>query len=76
MRTTVDLPPSLHQRAIALAKARGVSLSSMVAELATRGLSQLDEPLRISTDPRTGFPTVSVGRQITAKDVADALDDE
>ena len=76
MRTTVDLPPALHQRASALATQRGESLSAILAELTARGLSQLDEPLQISTDPRSGFPVVSVGRRITSDDVADVLDDE
>lgn len=76
MRTTVDLPPSLHQRAITLAKARGISLSAMVAELAARGLSQLDEPLRISTDPTSGFPVVSVGRRVSSAEVEAALEDD
>ena len=76
MRTTVDLPPAVHRRAVAIAKARGQSLSTTLAELTARGLSQLDEPLTISTDARSGFPVVSVGRRITSEDVADALDDE
>ena len=76
MRTTVDLPPAVHRRAAQLAKQRGQSLSSVIAELATYGLSRLDEPLVITTDPQSGFPVVSLGRQITSEDVADALDDE
>lgn len=76
MRTTVDLPPALHRRASELAKARGQSLSAILAELTARGLSNLDEPLRISVDERSGFPVVSVGGRITTEDVADLLDDE
>ncbi len=76
MRTTVELPPAVHRRAMELAKARGQSLSSTVAELTARGLSQLDEPLSIVIDERSGFPVVSVGRRITADDVAAALDGE
>jgi hypothetical protein len=76
MRTTVDLPPAVHRRAKEIAKARGQSLSATLAELTARGLSQLDEPLSISVDERSGFPVLSVGRRITAADVADALDDE
>ena len=76
MRTTVDLPPAVHRRAVELAKQRGQSLSSVVAELATYGLSRRDEPLVVRTDPRSGFPVVSIGRRITSQDVADALDDE
>jgi hypothetical protein len=76
MRTTVDLPPAVHRRAVELAKARGQSLSATLAELTARGLSQLDEPLRISTDERSGFPVVSVGRRSSAEEVAEALNDE
>jgi predicted transcriptional regulator len=76
MRTTVDLPPAVHRRASQLAKQRGQSLSAVVAELATYGLSRLDEPLVVATDPRSGFPVVSLGRHLTTQDVADALDDE
>ena len=76
MRTTIDLPPAVHRRAMQLAEARGQSLSATVAELTARGLSQLDEPLTVSIDERSGFPMISVGRRITANDVADALDDE
>ena len=76
MRTTVDLPPAIHRRALQLAKQRRQSLSSVIAELATYGLSRLDEPLVVTTDPQSGFPVVSLGRHITSEDVADALDDE
>jgi hypothetical protein len=76
MRTTVDLPPAVHRRAVELARSRRQSLSATVAELTARGLSQLDEPLSITVDERSGFPVISVGRRITADDVAAALDDE
>ena len=76
MRTTVDLPPAVHRRAVQLARERGQSLSSVIAELATYGLSRLNEPLVVTTDPQSGFPVVSLGRPITSEDVADALDDE
>jgi hypothetical protein len=59
-----------------LAKRRGQSLSSVIAELAIYGLSQMDEPLVVTTDPQSGFPIVSLGRRITSEDVAEALDDE
>ena len=76
MRTTVDLPPAVHRRVTQLAKQRGQSLSSVVAELAIYGLSRLDEPLVVGTDPRSGFPVVSIGRRVTSQNVADALADE
>jgi len=76
VRTTVDLPPAVHRRASELAKQRGQSLSTTVSELVTYGLSHLDEPIVVRTDPRTGFPVVRVGRLITSQDVSDALDEE
>lgn len=54
----------------------GKSLSAVVAELTARGLSQLDEPVVIRTDDRSGFPVISVGRRITSEQVAIALDEE
>lgn len=76
MRTTVDLPPLVHQRVLELARRRGTSLSATVAELTARGLGDLGEPLQIHTDPDSGFPVVSVGRLLTSDDVADLIDDE
>lgn len=76
MRTTVDLPPALHARARELARARGQSLSAVVAELAVRGLAQLDTPVRLTSDPVTGLAVLSVGRRVTSADVAEALDEE
>ena len=72
----MDLPLAVYRRARALAESRGQSLPSVVAELTARGLSQLDQPLEVSTHPRSGFPVISVGRTVTAEDVAAALDDE
>jgi hypothetical protein len=76
MRTTVDLPPAVHRRALDLAQERHQSLSAVVADLAIRGLAALGEPINVATDPRTGFPVISLGRSVTSADVADALDDE
>ncbi|NHN56232.1 hypothetical protein G9U51_10645 [Calidifontibacter sp. DB0510] len=76
MRTTVDLPAALHQRAVALARQRGTSLSAVVADLAARGLGQLGEPLEVTTDATSGFPVISVGRRVTFDEIAQALADE
>ena len=76
MRTTVDLPPAVHRRARELAERRGESLSSVLADLTIRGLAQLDEPVSLHTDIRSGLPVLSLGRRVTAQQVADALDDE
>ncbi len=76
MRITVDLPPAVNQRAVEIAKRTGRSLSAVVAELTIRGLSQLDQPVVIGTDERSGFPVVTVGRLVTSDHVAAALDEE
>jgi hypothetical protein len=76
VRTTIDLPPAVHRRARELAAQRGQSLSSVLADLAVRGLAQLDAPVELGTDPRTGLPVLSLGRRITSGEVADVLDDE
>jgi len=76
VRTTVDLPPAVHRRALEIARSTGRSLSAVVADLTSRGLSQLDEPVVIATDERSGFPVISVGRPVTSGEVAAALDEE
>ena len=77
MRTTVDLPPAVHERARCLAKSRGRSLSAMIAELTVRGLAQYDQPVEIAIDEHSGFPVMRFGGgPITDEDVAGHLDDE
>jgi hypothetical protein len=76
MRTTVDLPTEVHERAKRLADERRQSLSATLADLTIRGLASLGEPAAISVDPGTGLPTVSLGHRVNAADVAEALDDE
>lgn len=76
MRTTVDLPPAVHRRALEIARRTGQSLSAVIADLTVRGLSQLDVPLVIGSDERSGFPVISVGRRVSSEQVALALDEE
>ena len=76
MRTTVDLPPSLHRRASALAAERSTSLSAVLADLVARGLAQSEEPLRIASNPRTGLPVISIVRRVTSDEVADLIDED
>ncbi|MGH2872300.1 MAG: hypothetical protein ACRDL5_07530 [Solirubrobacteraceae bacterium] len=76
MRTTVDLPPAVHRRAKELARERHQSLSAVLAELTIRGLAAVGEPVKLATDPATGFPVISLGRRVSAAEVADVLDDE
>lgn len=76
VRTSVELPTALRRRAEELARERGQSLSATLADLVARGMSQLDQPVELHVDPRSGFPVLSVGRRITGDQVAAALDDE
>ena len=76
MRTTVDLPPAVHRRATELAVRTGRSLSAVLADLTVRGLAQIEEPVVLGTDDRTGLPVLAVGRRVTSAEVADLLDDE
>lgn len=76
MRTTVDLPPAAHQRVQQLAASRHQSMSRVIADLTLQGLAQLEIEVEYSRDPRSGFPTISIGRTVTSEDVAEALDDE
>jgi predicted transcriptional regulator len=76
MRTTVDLPPAARRRVEEIARERGQSISAVIAELALRGLAQLDEPVVVRADPATGFPIFSIGRRVTSEDVAEMLDEE
>lgn len=41
-----------------------------------RGLAQTETPVVIAADPRSGFPVISIGRQVTSDEVAEILDDE
>jgi hypothetical protein len=59
-----------------LAASRNQSLSATVADLAVRGLASIGQQLEVGTDPVTGLPVISLGRQVTAAEVAAALDDE
>jgi len=74
MRTTIDLPADLLQRAKAIARDTSRSLSEVVTDLVRRGLepAATQPPAR---SPRTGLPLVSVGRLITSDDVR-SLEDE
>ena len=66
MRTTVDLPPDVHDRAKRLAEERRQSLSATLADLTIRGLASLGEPATVSVDPVSGLPALTLGHRVTA----------
>ncbi|MGE2689118.1 antitoxin [Mycolicibacterium pulveris] len=75
MRTTIDLPPDLHQQALAIARDTRRTLSETVADLMRRGL-RASSSSALSVDPRTGLPLVSVGTVVTSEDVRSLEDEE
>ena len=76
MRTTIDLPGDLHEKAKAIAHDRSWTLSEAVVWLMRRGLGEgLTKP-EISVDELTGLPTVNIGRVITAEEVKRFLEDD
>lgn len=76
MRTTVDLPASVHRRASQIAAEQHRSLSAVVAELVARGLISIGDSATVTIDELSGFPVIRIGSPVTSADVADALDDE
>jgi hypothetical protein len=74
VRTTIDLPPDLHQLTTALARSRRQTLSQTIADILRRSLLSDDGP-EVAQDTATGLPDVRLGRPITSDDVA-ALEDE
>lgn len=73
MRTTIDLDPDLHQVAVERARQSRISLSQVVNQ-ALRGTFHPVPP--IERDPITGLGRVTIGRRVTAEEVANALDED
>ena len=75
MRTTIDLPADLHALAREIAHQQRKTMSEVITECVQRGLGIApEETVHIYTTD-SGFPTILLGRPITAEDVR-SLDDE
>ncbi|MCL1922646.1 MAG: hypothetical protein FWG15_02040 [Propionibacteriaceae bacterium] len=74
MRTTIDLPPDLHQQALTIARDNHQTLSATVSQLMRKGLGESSR-VKIVYDEKTGQPLLSVGRPITDEDVRSLEDD-
>ncbi|HVB27201.1 MAG TPA: antitoxin [Mycobacteriales bacterium] len=74
MRTTIDLPDDLHGLTRAIARDEGCTLSQTVVGLLRRALGQAPA-LDTAIDPKSGLPSVHLGRPITSDDVR-SLEDE
>ncbi|QBX55443.1 hypothetical protein EXE58_08240 [Nocardioides seonyuensis] len=75
MRTIVDLPQGVYERATRLSSNRGESLSDTLADLINRGLLGLREQSTVSVDAVSGLPTLTIGRRVTAAEVAEELNE-
>ncbi|MDR2253480.1 MAG: hypothetical protein LBD97_06435 [Bifidobacteriaceae bacterium] len=76
MRTTVDLPPALHEQVRRYAANHRQSISATVAALTARGLGDADRDLDLEINPASGFPAVDLGRAFTQAEVQEWLDEE
>lgn len=76
MRTSVTLPDAAYRRAKIIAQRRNQSLSSVIAEMAIRGLDLEDEPDELGTHPVSGLPVIRLGRPISTEDVARFLEED
>ncbi|MXW42261.1 MAG: antitoxin [Acidimicrobiia bacterium] len=77
MRTTVDLPEDIHTLASELAHQQRKTMSEVLVEFIRDGLNSLNEAEvnEKAEVNKSGWPTVTIGRIITAEDVR-SLEDE
>ncbi|MDR1635360.1 MAG: hypothetical protein LBS27_10680 [Bifidobacteriaceae bacterium] len=76
MRTTIDLPAGLHEQVRRYADEHGQSISSTVAALTARGLTESGWVFDIQVNPLSGFPVVDLGRGFTQAEVDELLDED
>lgn len=75
MRTTLDLDLRSYRLAKAIAAQKGVSLGKVVAEALLAHFGRTEAPSVELGKSAAGFPVLSIGRPVTAEDVAE-LEDE
>jgi hypothetical protein len=73
---TVDLPAPVHRRVVEYATQSGQSLSATLAALVAKAVGSVTDDLAVTTNPATGFPTVSYGEPITAVEAARLIDED
>ncbi len=72
MRTTVDIDTDLHAEALAEARRARISISAVVNDALRKSLRPVPP---VERDSLTGLGVVDLGYEVTAGDVANALDD-
>ena len=76
MRTTIDIPPMLHERIMAYAHSHGQSFSTTATEALQRGMAPIETPGTLRRDPLTGLLVVNSGHRVTSEDVAELIDED
>ena len=76
MRTTIDIPPLLHERIMAYAQMQGRSFSATAVEALLRGMAPIETPDNLSRSPLTGLMVVNTGHPVTSEDVAELIDED
>lgn len=77
MRTaTIDLPNEVLAAAEALARKRHASLSETIADLIRRETQEVEAVGAAAVKLVDGFPTLAVGRSISADEVHELLDED
>ena len=76
MRTTIDIPPMLHQRIMQYAAVQGQSFSTTATQAMMRGMATVDVPSTLHRSAVTGLLVVNSGHPVTSEDVADLIDED
>ena len=71
MRTTLDMDDNSYRLAKAVASQRKLSVGKVVAEAIAAYYGTSEKPSTSIGRSRAGFPTVTIGRPITAEDVVE-----
>lgn len=75
MRTTIDLDPRAHRIAKMLAARENKTLGRVISEAFLHVYAPEEVNVRQGVSA-AGFPTIDIGRPISAKEVRDFLDEE
>lgn len=81
MRTTVSLPPDLHNAVCSIAAHHRKSMNQTVADLIRRALTQAATPPGASeraflrVDPASGLPTIRSLRPVSSENLSSLEDD-
>ncbi len=79
MRTTVEIPESLHQIALGLARHTKRSLSQTIVDLMEIGLNSASlvvPPDSVTAHPETGLPLARSRRPVTEDDVRSVMEEQ